>query len=1290
MARQELSNIFQDGLMMDLNPINTPKSVLTDCLNGTYITYNGNEFVLQNDMGNYKLKNCKLPTNFIPVGVKGYGDILYIVSYNPITNETEIGSYPAPQSIFTTGDSEELFAQEDDLAPFVIEKNKNGKTEAEYPTIIRTNKKPIFIFAGTDEETYKLNPGDEFKFSGKLTPPAFIYQHLNFYIIDEDNKLYDIDDAQIYEEDGSLVSNNIMRKVFWETPGWLAAQYDLYVPDKFNLNLRSLNVPEFLTAQSNNEASQAEGEPLDELEPGPNQFKVSMDLSSQTIITDRLFQTELDKNFGNINNSELNTPWDPNPANVYDHLYIRYLIKQNQNPPEEEEDDYGTFKGIVVSLEDGTTKDYTGGITEGDYVYYDIPVWKHNYQDDIITAYNNIRPIWFCNNPETLPNSKDLDIANYHGVVELTAYPIIKYKGLTLKYTQFSTTQRFPLNTLKNSSDITIADSIYKWSVDDDSCTISFNINGPFINASDITGRYEIYRINLFENPPEDPENPWNPDTAISSLEDPKSYSKWTGLSKTTNAGIEGVWKKPENEDKERFVKRSIENTDFIEQTKVLMCKGDLSNLVLYGQNTVNIDWSSSNKYKLTEYQNWYTNPDHTEEDGTVNWFIEDTSYVGYETQTKTIDFSKEGGIYIFRVILEQNGSQLAESQQVLIPSEVFNEWFGSIDNYNNITGTQWVQNWWNFQNVSSLIINDLTIDFSKNQQAKLLDGWFLYKWNNSSDDYKPLTREQLINDKLLTSDSDENLSFIQLLEVVFNAKFPNNSEISNLGTINQTFKWIASDLFISDVLLFQIDYNKFEKIISSSLLLNNSTLNRNLWNPKQKTNISLKQNSNELGILINYSKENSIIEFNNKFSDLIFSTNNKKLGTAYTNWTYPFVKSIKTKNGIRIQSMYTVDQRHTEIMIYKYPDGQIITRYSYFDEEWPVDDPNNVMANDFYNNLNNSQLLYYPIYLDAANGGYYWGIYYKIYVGYGSDVNGRGYQDLATYDSGTGWKPMFAIKSLNSNNNRFTIVQVGEDMEDLQTFFTILCGMRFRNKTPEPKEYQFPIWSLQQNIPTEKTYTCNKFDIINRLNYLFVDDLYLIQDKNININNVITFLLTFTNNIQKEKTQYNLSLSSSININLNYKDNPEYNTNLQSLNIITTDSYYNDWVTSLEKNTIIEFVSDEEILKSDLKSDLEDGPGSTRYIPFFDGKNIIQISVDTIANTNYKLTDAQKEHFIELFGTTRNGENYSEKTICFNNSKEYELRAARCKESNGGDLKNNCGIIRMAYYQKQDAIDVT
>jgi hypothetical protein len=44
--RQVTNSTFTDGLIMDLNPLNTPNNCLVDCLNGTIITYNGNEYVL--------------------------------------------------------------------------------------------------------------------------------------------------------------------------------------------------------------------------------------------------------------------------------------------------------------------------------------------------------------------------------------------------------------------------------------------------------------------------------------------------------------------------------------------------------------------------------------------------------------------------------------------------------------------------------------------------------------------------------------------------------------------------------------------------------------------------------------------------------------------------------------------------------------------------------------------------------------------------------------------------------------------------------------------------------------------------------------------------------------------------------------------------------------------------------------------------------------------------------------------------------------------------------------------
>ena len=152
--RQETTNTFDEGLNKDLNPIVTPNDVLTDCLNGTFITFNGDELSLQNDAGNTKITvpwdkrmlleytegasynsgvvieidkimyrslidantkpifnednslnevywelfdpTVKLSDGFYPIGIKEYGGVLYIVSANKETNKVEFGSYPAP------------------------------------------------------------------------------------------------------------------------------------------------------------------------------------------------------------------------------------------------------------------------------------------------------------------------------------------------------------------------------------------------------------------------------------------------------------------------------------------------------------------------------------------------------------------------------------------------------------------------------------------------------------------------------------------------------------------------------------------------------------------------------------------------------------------------------------------------------------------------------------------------------------------------------------------------------------------------------------------------------------------------------------------------------------------------------------------------------------------------------------------------------------------------------------------------------------------------------------------
>ena len=115
--KQTATNEFKDGLNLDLHPIVTPNTVLTDSLNGTFITYNGNEFCLQNDRGNQKIissvneqnvEYVHLPEGYTPIGIKEHNGVLYIVSVND--NKTEIGTFPAPRYPITWNDT--LYSEE--------------------------------------------------------------------------------------------------------------------------------------------------------------------------------------------------------------------------------------------------------------------------------------------------------------------------------------------------------------------------------------------------------------------------------------------------------------------------------------------------------------------------------------------------------------------------------------------------------------------------------------------------------------------------------------------------------------------------------------------------------------------------------------------------------------------------------------------------------------------------------------------------------------------------------------------------------------------------------------------------------------------------------------------------------------------------------------------------------------------------------------------------------------------------------------------------------------------------
>lgn len=135
---QIAKNTFTDGLVMDLSPDITQNTCLTNALNATYVTMNGNELQLQNDMGNAKF-GAQLPAGYIPIGTTQIGGIIYVVSFNPTNNKTQIGSFPSPQTQFTS--SIDITESELDLNYF----NTNLQYKKIYNDII-------------------LQPGDKFVF----------------------------------------------------------------------------------------------------------------------------------------------------------------------------------------------------------------------------------------------------------------------------------------------------------------------------------------------------------------------------------------------------------------------------------------------------------------------------------------------------------------------------------------------------------------------------------------------------------------------------------------------------------------------------------------------------------------------------------------------------------------------------------------------------------------------------------------------------------------------------------------------------------------------------------------------------------------------------------------------------------------------------------------------------------------------------------------------------------------------------------------------------------------------
>ena len=122
---EQASNTFSRGLQMDTHPITQGNDSLSDALNATFVTMNGNEVILQNDMGNRRVDHAYLPAGYQPVGMKEYGGIIYVAAYNPITNKSQIGSFPSPERKINHLDDSNLKG-ELNLSDLNDSYNKNG------------------------------------------------------------------------------------------------------------------------------------------------------------------------------------------------------------------------------------------------------------------------------------------------------------------------------------------------------------------------------------------------------------------------------------------------------------------------------------------------------------------------------------------------------------------------------------------------------------------------------------------------------------------------------------------------------------------------------------------------------------------------------------------------------------------------------------------------------------------------------------------------------------------------------------------------------------------------------------------------------------------------------------------------------------------------------------------------------------------------------------------------------------------------------------------------------------
>lgn len=437
-ARQQTINSFTGGLNMDLHPLTTPNNILTDCINGTILTYNGNEYILQNDMGNYKLATAQLDSNYIPVGIKEYGNIIYIVSYNPVDKKCQIGSYPSPQTIFNNeGDHNSL----NDYDGIVITPKVGSWEYEDLETISEktpnlsvfytdlSKKETVKLYSTT--EKFKLVTGDRYYIYVEKNASGYL-QSINFYVLSEEKELYEIDQSLIttHTVDIEASETDSYDYVKWEIPGWISYKSRIAPIDSFNLYLDDVNVPRYFVSKSNSEES--------------NENKVNIDLTiqAQIAVSDKIWNQE---QYGaEANNGSI-------PKN-YEGLYVRFQYKIG------EESNWRPAFGEDVELKTSQ-----------------------------IATYNNVNNYYFNWTAENIEVTSSQ-------VIKIRAIPFVKFGDKTIVvYDNHKTELEFTLDELFNINNIRFFD-VFKYTVNDDNVTLNFTIQAPIITDQYVVW-WRLYKL---------------------------------------------------------------------------------------------------------------------------------------------------------------------------------------------------------------------------------------------------------------------------------------------------------------------------------------------------------------------------------------------------------------------------------------------------------------------------------------------------------------------------------------------------------------------------------------------------------------------------------------------------------------------------------------------------------------------------------------------------------------------------------------------------------------------------